>query len=235
MRKNYTKLDPKNIFSGLDYVEVIKDGTSLHTYPGNEVEGKSRFDIQKDIGKHFGVGTYYIQYKKSDEASARQMKIRGLKFGENNMTEKKDNNFDNQMKNILAELKHNDNGLEILKQSYEFKIDTLKEKIIDLQNQISELKAENNKLKSDLEESSGNDSSSLLNMIQQFSQMKNIFKGGGSNGSLKDIPTNPSEIPSEFLNALGKIDYSKIPKEDLQKYISVFENFSNQLPLKQKE
>jgi hypothetical protein len=183
--------------------------------------------------------------------------MQGITFGANNninqSTEDK-NLMDNKildekmagLEKSIEKLKASDSGisfemlLQITKDSYDFKLDVLKTQLKDKDKEILQLETKIKTLESDIKDmeneiAEAGESNNLLSLVSKFAEFKNLLKPGTGGAVLKDIPSNATDIPDSFINALGKIDYNQIPPDEQTRILSIFENFANQLPLKKVE
>ena len=57
-RTKGSETNQDDIFSNVEYLEVSYNKETLITFPGKEVEGKSKFEVQKMVGDKFGTKMY---------------------------------------------------------------------------------------------------------------------------------------------------------------------------------
>ncbi len=246
-------------FEDVEYIEVSKDGLPVHTYSAKEVNGITKYEFQIMLGQKFGVDKFHASMKFKDNYTNKKFPIRSIVIGENKMT-KTNNKPDTSIKkvdeleSIIKQLsKQNPQEsfnqlLDLTKITYQTEIDRNKETISDLKEDIrtykletKELDAEILKLKNKIIEfeSESGDSGNFLEMLTQLNKLRSVFKPGsvtqGASPNLNDVRSDAGDIPKGFIDALGKVDYSKVPEGDIEKYIALFDNIATQLPLKTKE
>ena len=253
IRKVYT-LQPDNKFEDVEYIELTQNKKTVHTFPSNEIEGITKYELQKKIGDMFGTGKFFASVKYNGQYSNKRFPIKGLILGTNTMSNNTDQSISkDEIEKLLKNNSNNNNSgvIEVLKLTYANQIDSLKEVIKDLKDtlrdrdkEISKTNDIINSLKDqirDLEinESKKDEGGGLLEMVSQLAALKSGGLSGlfGSTKTpvLTSINSDPSDIPPEFINALGKVDFSKISDEQKKQYVNVFNQFANQLPLKQGE
>jgi len=235
--------EQNDIYTDVEYAQIFKDGISLYVYDANELNGKSKMEFQKMLGDQFGPGMFLATIKRKNIMATKNYRIRAIKFGSNKKIDNTETQSDHKIKDLENKMNNMNNNsptfdqiLILTKQTYTLQIESLKDRINELKSDLKEKTEIIEKLQSKLTslENENNSGGGLMDMIQQAVQLKQILKPNVPIKSLKDIPTDRNSIPEQFINALGKVDYTKVPQEDIEKYVNFFENFSNQLPLKTK-
>ena len=243
-------------FRDIEYIEISKNRNTLITFEGKEVNGLTKYEFQLLLGKKLGADKFSASLKFKNNYTNKKFPIRGIILGENKILKAEEKTMpvkDNTNHNDIAKLierfsnvnptENFNQMLGLTKTTYEGEISRLKESIADLKMDLNSYKTENKELQkeiiaknNELNENEGG--SGILDMLMQFNQLRNSFskKGATPNVSnLENVKSDAGSIPEGFLNALGKVDYSKVPAEDITKYIALFDNIANQLPLKEKE
>jgi len=246
----------EDVFKDVEYIEISKNGIPLYTFTEKEVNGITKFEFQKMLGKKFGVDRFSASMKFKNNYTNKKFPIRSIVLGE--VKNVKDNNNGqsvnkiDELENIIKQIPNQNPAenytqlLDLTKLTYENEINRLREtiqeqknEIADYKKEVKELNKENVKLIKKIDEAENEGGNNFVDMLLQLNQLRGVLKTGSgmakNSSSLKNVKSDVSDIPEEMLEALGKVDYSKIPKQDIQKYIMLFENISNQLPLKSKD
>jgi len=234
------------ILENVDFFDVIKNKTTIKTYGKKELEGKTWRELCLLIGQEFGAGIFYYNYKQKNNDLVNRGTVRGV----NNFlaTPKENKNLElNELEKIKTQISNlgQSNGvsvdllISITKQSYELQINFLndelrrKQNFIDkLEKQIDDLNDELNNADEQITELQNKTGiNQYLGMAQDFLKMK-MNKGGAPVVTLKD--SNTDDIPTEILNILGAVDWSKVSPEILNTIIMYLNMYIDKLPLKGK-
>jgi len=228
-------------FEDIEYIQVTRNGDVLGTYTGIEVNGKSKFDLQVMIGKDFGTEKLSLSINKKNEFVNKVMMLRGVVIGIKNKKEvlSKNDSKNELIINLLSVLQKkieniakdkNDvtsvNYIDMIKQSYEIRFDTMQERIDFLKNELTEHK----KYIVELESESNKSGIDVNNVITSLMQFKNLLLKPKESKDVILSSNNKSKIPDTMINIMSKIDYSKIKENDLKQYINLLQQFSLNLP-----
>jgi len=238
-------------FKNIEYIEVLRNGDTVLLIDGSKINNKTKFDLQKLIGDEISGGRFYINVKEKNVYKPKSMSIRAIKV--NGEKEEPGKTISIINPNLGSKMIDAEN-LNILKATYEVSLNQLKDNLAKEERKNEKLETENKKLLNEQYESRNkitsleaelkkikeeqNGGGGMLEMIQQFLQMKAALKGGITspvNDNLTKIKSDSSDIPPEFLEALGKVDYSQVPQEVREQYVTVFNQVANNLPLKKVE
>ena len=229
-----------DIYSNVETFDIVRRNQTLLRLKGDEVNGLNVSKLEEIIGDKLGEGTYCFSIKYLGLAKKKIGKIRGVIQNKNPKERVKENmdsillneKINNLEANIQKMLKNNGGAdykqvLELQKTTFEIQLDFYKTQNKSLTDKIDKLETKLEQLEGEGNETGG--LNQILGLIPMFLKTKGIGAA-----SLKDnVSSDPSDIPSEFIEALGKVDYSKVSEEQKQKIVNYFNMFSTQLPLKE--
>ena len=229
-----------DVYNNVETFDIVRRNQTLLRLKGDDINGKNVAQMEEILGDKLGEGTYNFSIKHFGEHKKKVGKIRGViqnKSPKERVKENMDsillNEKINKLDQSIEKLIKNNGGadykqvLELQKTTFEIQLDFYKTQNIMLAEKIDKLEE---KIESfEKEDNSSGGINQILGLIPMF---LNKSKIGAA--SLKDnVSSDPSDIPGEFIEALGKVDYSKVSEEQKNKILGYFNLFSNQLPLKQ--
>lgn len=220
---NKKEIDSDDKFNATEYLIVSKNGQTLKTFQGKEINGLKKVELQKIIGESFGEDTYNISEKKIGIYKNKVYTLRGIIFDRKSMPTENKNELKFLLDRInLLESKISDNNFKLIEDKY-----NEREKLFELQ--IKNLKEEINEQSKyilDLEkESSGFDFNTILQLLPGL-------KGAKQQVSLADNQ-NTSIIPKEFLELFEKVNFESMNEAQRQQVYLIVKNFVQNLPLKE--
>lgn len=213
----------KNVLENIDYFHLFKGGKVILMFTGQDLDGKTKTELQQAIGNRLGNGTYTYSMKYLNDAKNYRGKIRG--FCTDN---KKDLKEDLEMTDpaliaVLGKLAErldtkSDDSSKVSNQIEKF----YKLQIELLEKNLQKLEKELEKAKKDSESGSGGiDLSTLMSLQNMMTGTKQPIQGFQANASGSGI-----RIPGAIITVLRKVDFSKMDentKDDLanslEKYI----------------
>lgn len=146
----YDKL--KSTFSGVDYLDIIKNKRTILTLKSHEINNKPRREIEEKIGNEFGEGVYNYRVKFFDNEVPAIGRIRAVRTKPENKQEAAIEKKINAIENKLASLSQSGGVdfnmvMELIKSTYTMQIEFLK-------SRIAGLEADNARLNKELKETS---------------------------------------------------------------------------------
>ena len=234
----------QDTYHDIETFDIIKRGVLLKRFKGMEVNGKNKPQIEELIGKELGEGVFSAAVKKIGVNKKSVEKIRGVVENTNPKEKFESANMDNALLkqlsadfNKLVSSKEGNSSqlLEFQRQLSQSTIDWYKEQNKALEAKVTKLEDKLEVLEDKLETAKASEGGSsgldqILGLIPMFFNKKNIPVG-----TLKDENTlsDASDIPPSFIDALGKVDYSRVSPEQQNQILNYFNMFSKQLPLKE--
>ena len=227
------------ILKNVEYGSVTKNGKRVLEIPGSEIESLSWRDFTIYIGKKLPPGKYGFTIKFKNDAKLYSGTTRAVTLDPVDI--KKDNFIQdqlNELKKIIATQSaggSNETVVLILKQGYEMQIQFLNRQIELLEKNNKNLEDEIDEVEDDLDECQ-NKLKEALSKSEYTQYIPGALKllqakfGGGKAVSLEN--SDQSDIPTEILQILGTVDYSKIDPESMQKIIEGLRNYISLLPIK---
>lgn len=219
----------KDVFENVEYLLVTYHGTPIITLDGNDVNGKSKAELQYKLGSEYGEKNFNFSMKVKGKLKNETGGIRGIKIGSSNQNKNEDMEL-NELRKEIKELKSNNNFDRIEKlidEKYQIEVKHLNERIKSLEKDYNELEKEYNSLVLQIEKNESNDNNMLSSLLKLIPMDKLIGKP-----SLADNPNNSNQIRPEILNVLNEVDYSKLSDQDINQYAQILKQFTNSLPKK---
>lgn len=219
-----------DIFTNVDYFLISKNKQPVYTFTGDEINGKTKTELQYYLGELYGNELFNYSLKRKDNAKNESGFIRSIVPGRNDTM--------NKMKKEIP-ASNNDNFdiiRKLIAEKFELEIEHLKEKIKEKDSLIlaitkekNEVEKEYNTLVDKIEKESGGMNGTLLNLITKFlpKDILDSSKMGLSDNTNKEIT-----IPAELLNVLNRVDYTKLTKDQIKQYADLLASFINNLPMK---
>lgn len=226
-----------DIYSDVEYIYISYKGMPIVTLEGSSVNGKTKTQLQYELGKEFGEKNFNYSMKIKGKLKNDSGGIRGIRIGSaDNKPKEIDSNF-NDLKKELMELKNNNNFDRIEKlidEKYQIQIKHLEEKIKDLQKENNDYEKNYNDLIKQVEKSENSENSMLTNLLKMIPIDKLLGKPtpGLANNQVPG-PSGQVNIRPEILNVLNKVDYSKLTDEQVKQYAELLIQFTNNLPKKE--
>lgn len=224
-------------FEGIEYIQVIRGGSVLYTYKGNEVNNLSKLEFQQKIGKDVGQGRFRLAIKEKGQFKNKNMITRGIVLGNTsgNITDDKEKISIPVSDKIETSNYSKDTMLDMMQMSYQMRYDTLKERNDYLQDEIKEYKEYVKELESNNENDNGKsiDFSKILGSVMQ---LKNLAKNKNIKSNLKEkLEKLENKVPKKMLDALNKVDYSNISENEINTYVNLLASYLPQKEKKEKE
>jgi predicted oxidoreductase len=232
------------ILESVDYLDLVKNKATLKTYSKKDLEGKKWRDLQIMIGKEFGGGVFYYNYKQTTSDMVYRGTVRAIHSMINEIKDNKENNLNDleMIKKQIASIGQS-NGvsvdllISIIKQSYEMRINFLNDELRRKQNFIEKLEKQIDDLNDQLDNAdlqiedlkSKTGINQYLEIAQSFLKAKTLKSAPVA--TLKD--SDPADIPAEILKILGAVDWSKVSPEILNTIVMYLNMYIDKLPLKQ--
>lgn len=232
----------------LDYFDVKIDNQRSLELKNEDVNGLKWRDLQKLIGKKLGRGglfNYQMKWKNSDQPITGKIRAMANISDDDLKTKTSDlnpfllqklNDVENKLKNISTASPDSSVVMDIMRASYEARIDGYKERISELKTDKIKLESEIDKLNDELDnyeekirELEGGKLDTYLNLFEKIGMMKL-----GKVKPLSDFTgTNHTDIPKQILDVLGLVDYERISNEQLNKILDMLKMWVQEFPLKQ--
>jgi len=158
----------KDIFKDVEYVQVKKNNKQLMLLESDQINGMSRTELAKLIGSQLGEGVYHLTTKFIGDGKLKVARIAAILTNPNGKKESQAfvlpdlSRVDEKIRLIEEKIQRN-SGVD-LKTLMEMKEQTFKVQLDWYKEQNIVLRAENEKLKSQLEESGGGND----NLLQQL-------------------------------------------------------------------
>ena len=197
-----------NVLKNIDYFHVFKNGKVVLML-GNELDGKTKTELQQEIGNRLGNGTYTYSMKYLNDAKNYRGKIRGFSLEEKNNIKESEDMTDPALVAVLGKLaenlsnKHDENNFSAqLEKFYKLQMDFQKEQILKLEKELEKIKKENEA------GSGGIDLSTLMSL-------QNMITGTKPQGQSFQSNVNPVgiKIPGAIIQVLRKVDFSKMDEK----------------------
>jgi len=157
-----------DVFNNVEYMVITQNKRQLLVIEDNDINGKSKTDIQKYIGEKLGAGNFNFSLKMKGEAKNISGSIRGLLINKgalplpgenNNRIDALENKIDSLFERLGKDTGTDFNVLLSMKDAmYKMQIDFYKERIDQLEKIIKEYE----------QESGGSSNDLINNLIQAF-------------------------------------------------------------------
>lgn len=234
------------VLKDVEYLDIIKNSTTVKTFNKKDVEGITWRELQKKIGAIVpgGMVNFALKFNQSNEIH--KGTIRAVNdLNPVNSNDDKNLHLLNELDVLKKQISSIGAGsgvsidllLSISKQSYETQISFLNAELIRKENYIDKLQKKIDELESDLDNASDliEDLKSKTGMTQYLDIAKTFLSskiGAGAQkiATLKD--SNQDDIPESILNLLGAVDWVKVPQDVLNTIVQYLELYINKLPLK---
>lgn len=232
------------VLNDVEYFDVYQNKQNTITFNGLEINGLTWRKLQELIGKKIGAGVYKYSFKQNKDSNIFNGTIRAISNREKKLNDSNNPEITNQLLSLQKEIQSikNNSGnvgtdllISVTKQSYETQINFMtlqlnqKDKVIEkLEKNIDDLEKELTEQDSIIDDLKGKTGiSQYIGIVQDLLKVKN---GKVEKISLKD--SDSSDIPKEFIDLLGVVDWSQVEdniKQEIFKYLNMF---IPKLPLK---
>jgi len=214
-------IEIKEPFTDFEYLELSLNKKIVYTYSGDEINGKTKKDIQEMIGREYGTDTFFANAKIKGRTQNIVFPIKGIKIGAVEMKANNTISFDDYKK-------LQDENFSLKEQLRDKEIQTLREEIKELKN--------NTQTTSPIE-------SILMTLLLKNNPelLESLGQAGQAAGTgLNDKPDNDinygnsdqneKKVPKVLFDILAEIDYSKISAKEIQSYADSLKMFTSTLP-----
>lgn len=196
----------KNVLDNIDYFHVFKGGKVVQMFNGSDLDGKTKTELQQEIGNRLGNGTFTYSMKYLSDAKNYRGKIRGFCIDD-----KKDLKEDIEMTDpgliaVLNKLSENlSNKPDDSKVSnqiekfYKLQIELLEKQVQKMEKELEKVKKENEA------GSGGMDLSTLMSLQNMMTGTKPQAQSFQANTSATGI-----KIPGAIIQVLRKVDFSQM-------------------------
>lgn len=230
-----------DVYKDVETFDVLKRGQLLLRLKSNEINGKSKVEIEELIGEKLGDGVYSFAIKCFGATKKNVGRIRGVteiknpkeKFESDNMNAVFINDKINGLEASIQKLMKSNNGtdykqiLDLQKTTFEIQLDFYKTQVKNLSDEVNKLHEKIEKFEANSAEPDSQ-LDKILTLIPMFLNKNKIT------GQLRDNTISDStDIPPAFIDALGRVDYSQISEDQKEKILGYFNQFASQLPLKE--
>lgn len=196
-----------NTLKNIDYFHVFKGGKVVQMFNGSDLDGKTKTELQQEIGNRLGNGTFTYSMKYLNDAKNYRGKIRGFCIDD-----KKDLKEDLEMTDpgliaVLNKLSEN-----LAQKPDESKVSNQIEKFYKLQielleKQVTKMEKELEKVKKENEAGSGGgfDLQTLMSLNNMMTGQKPQAQSFQANTTATGI-----KIPGAIIQVLRKVDFSQM-------------------------
>lgn len=220
-----------DVYDNVEYFEIISRGKTLFRLEGENINGKTKSEVEYAVGEALGEGYKNFVLKFYGEAKSKTGRMRGRIKDKRKELLHVDANINdrlNALENIIkaASKESTPNAqtlMDMQRQTMQIQIDFYK-------NLCDQLERKVQKLEKEIE--SGGAGSAGIDTILNLAQIFLSKKGAGKVDLGDEVPSDPGSIPPEFIQALGKVDYTKVSPDQQEKILKYFNMLSSQLPMK---
>ncbi|MEM3373357.1 MAG: hypothetical protein QXF76_04040 [Candidatus Anstonellales archaeon] len=150
METEKTKRKKKSdVYENIEYIAVYKNKKQIELIEGNDINGKTKTELQKYLGNKYGAGTYSLSIKKFGDNKNIVSNLTGI------VTERKENQLQDDRIELLlqkienlANLSSKNNVidfttlLQMKDETYKIQIEFYRERIKQLENELEKLRNE---------------------------------------------------------------------------------------------
>ena len=198
-----------NVLKSIDYFHVFKNGKPVEMFTGKDLDGKTKTELQQEIGNRLGNGTFTYSMKYLNDAKNYRGKIRGFSIEEKNKLNESEDMTDPALIAVLGKLAEN-----LSNKPDESKVSNQIEKFYKLQielleKQVTKMERELEKIKKETESGNGGfDLQTLMGLQNMMTGTKQPAQSFQSNVNPVGI-----KIPGAIIQVLRKVDFAQMDEK----------------------